>query len=326
MSIKRGVSFYSYQQAYYKGIYNLEDLIRITSQEAGAEGIEIVAEQTPVGSYPNPSDADVDRWFGWMDKYKTKLACMDSFIDYLMFKGRVCTLKEQVQMMERDLRLAAKLGFPVIRVLCPVRKEVVEASIPIAEYCNVRMGLEVHSPMMIHARWIEEYVDMYERSGSKHVGIIPDFGIFQKRPARKMIQDALKRGADEKTLMYISEAFESGTDINKIIQQLKQSNAGPNEMQVAMSLIRTRRSKPEDLKDIAKYIFHVHGKFYDMDENCNETCIDYETPFKVLKEIGYEGYISSEFEGQGLYKGEEEADELEQVKRHQVMLKRLIGE
>jgi len=326
MSIKRGVSFYSYQQAYYKGQYDLEGLIRTTSEVVGAEGIELLAEQTPVGSYPNPSDADVDKWFGWMDKYKTKPTCMDSFIDYLMFKGRVSTLKEQVQMMERDLRLAARLGFNVIRVLCPVRKEVVEASIPIAEYYNVKMGVEVHSPMMIHARWMEEYVDMFERSGSKHVGIIPDFGIFQKRPARKLLQDALKRGADEKALDYIVEAFENGTDIHRIIQELKQRNAGPQEMQVAMSLIRTRPSKPEELRDIAKYLLHFHGKFFEMDEYCSETSVDYETPIKIMKELGFNGYICSEYEGQRLYTGAEEADEVEQVRRHQVMLRKLIGE
>lgn len=326
MAIKRGVSFYSYQQAYYKGEYDLEGLIRATADVIGAEGIELLAEQTPVGSFPNPSDADVEKWFGWMAQYKTKPVCMDSFIDWLLFKGRVCTLKEQVQMMERDLKLAARLGFPIIRVLCPLRKEVVEASIPIAEHYNVKMGLEVHSPMTIEARWIQEYLEMYERSGSKHVGIIPDFGIFQKKPPKKMLDDALKKGADAAQLQYLVDAFFSGTNIHQIIATLKQQNAGQLVMQVAMSLIRTRPIDPNDLRSISKYLIHIHGKFYDMDENNQETCIDYRNPFAVLKDIGYDGYICSEFEGQRLYTGTEEADEVEQVRRHHVLLRELIGE
>ena len=324
MAIKRGVSFYSYQQAYYKGEMDLEGLIRTTAQVVGAEGIELLAEQTPVGTYPNPADSDVDRWFGWMSKYNTKPVCMDSFIDWLMFKGRVSTLKEQVQMMERDLKLASRLGFPVIRVLCPLRKEVVEASIPIAEHYNVKMGLEVHSPMTLQSRWIQEYLEMYEKSGSSHVGIIPDFGIFQKKPPKKMLDDALKRGADAAQLQYLAEAFSSGTDIHRIIAELKLKNASATVMQVAMSLMRTRPIDPNDLRSIAKYLVHIHGKFYDMDANNKETCIDYETPFAVLKEIGYDGYICSEFEGQRLYTGDEEVDEVEQVRRHHILLGELI--
>ena len=38
--------------------------------------------------------------------------------------------------------------------------------------------------MTLTARWIVEYMDMVVKSGSKYVGIIPDFGIFMMRPTR----------------------------------------------------------------------------------------------------------------------------------------------
>ena len=77
---------------------------------------------------------------------------------------------------------------------------------------------------------------------------------------------------------------------------------------------------PEDLIDIIPYIVSIHGKFYNMTEipgrpGCYEDkCIDYETPMKYLREHGFDGYINSEFEGQ-----------VEQVRRHHEMLKRLSG-
>jgi len=326
MAIKRGVSFYSYQQSYYKNENSLEDLIRITAQTVGAKGIELLYEQTPVGAYPHPTDADVDRWKDWMDKYNTKSVCMDLFLDYMLYKGRVSSLKEQVQMMENGIRLAARLGFPIVRVLCTVRKEVFEASIPIAENYNVKMGLEVHSPMTLRSRWINEYVEMFDKSGSKHVGLIPDFGIFQKRPAKKMLDNALAAGADPKILEYVVKACENGVRSKQIAVEIAKMGAGETETAVAMSFIRTFFSEPEWLKDVAKYLIHFHAKFYDMNVQCEDTCIDYETPLAVLKEIGFDGYLCSEFEGQSLYLGDEEPDEVEQVRRQHVMLKKLIGE
>lgn len=324
MAIRLGVSFYSYQQRYYKNESSLEDLIRITSETIGADGVELIYEQTPVGAYPNPEDSDVDRWHGWMDKYKTKPVCMDIFLDWLLYKGRVCTQKEQVQMMEQDIRLASRLGFPVVRVLTPVRKEIVEACIPIAERYNVKMGMEVHAPMTLRSRWILEYIEMAERSGSKHVGLIPDFGIFQLRPAKKMISNALDAGANPKILEHIVQACENRLQVKQILAEIKKLGAGDAENGVAMSFVRNRFSEPEWMRDYAKYIFHVHAKFYDMDEDCEDTCIDYKNPVSVLKDIGYEGYMCSEFEGQRLYIGDEEVNEVEQVRRQHAMLRKLI--
>ena len=52
----------------------------------------------------------------------------------------------------------------------------------------------------------------------------------------------------------------------------------------------------------------------------------------MLKKIGYDGYLSTEYEGQRSAPGAEDdaadelIDEIEQVRRHQVMLHRLIAE
>ena len=50
---------------------------------------------------------------------------------------------------------------------------------------------------------------------------------------------------------------------------------------------------------------------------------------KVLVENGYEGYINSEYEGQRMQQDngfENLADEVDEVRKHHKMLKRLIGE
>lgn len=326
MGIKRGVSFYSYQKTYYKGEKNLPQLIEITANTVGARGIELLAEQMPVGSFPNPSPAAIDQWKEWMDIYQTQPVCMDSFIDFMLYKNRILTLEEQVQMMERDIKLCHALGFSVMRVLCVIRREVIRESLRIAEYYGVKLGLEVHIPMSLKSPWITDYLEMVEASGTKFAGLIPDFGIFQYKPPQITLDNARRKGADEKVLEWIVLRCMEKQPVDQMLEELAANGAKDCEMAVARSFVRNHYNSPQWLRDVGKYIVHCHGKFVDMDEQCRETSINYADPIKVLKEIGYEGYISSEFEGQQLYDFGEEADEIEQVRRHHVMLRQLIGE
>ena len=58
-----------------------------------------------------------------------------------------------------------------------------------------------------------------------------------------------------------------------------------------------------------------------------DKAVDYEGPIKVLKEYGYEGYINTEYEGQRRFQDRTEKElisEVDQVRKHQAMLKRLI--
>lgn len=92
-------------------------------------------------------------------------------------------------------------------------------------------------------------------------------------------------------------------------------------------------TKAEDLKELMPYVVSIHGKFYNMSEipgkpgQYQDIAVDYETPIKMLKEYGYEGYINSEYEGQRRFQDrgvEDLISEVDQVRKHQEMLKRLI--
>lgn len=93
------------------------------------------------------------------------------------------------------------------------------------------------------------------------------------------------------------------------------------------------RTKIEDLKSLMKYVVSIHGKFYNMSERPDapgtyqDISMDYEGPIRMLKEAGYDGYINSEYEGQRRFQDrgvEDLISEVDQVRKHQEMLKRLI--
>ena len=78
--------------------------------------------------------------------------------------------------------------------------------------------------------------------------------------------------------------------------------------------------------DYMHRIHNIHGKFYQMTEDYVEPSIPYDRIVEVLTAGGYQGYICSEYEGNRWIEDVEEPDSVEQVRRQQVMLARLLGE
>lgn len=335
MAVKRGVSLYSYQQTYLTGKLDLEGCIKTVVDTTGAKGIELIYEQMPLETYPkavypNITEDGVSRWKDLMEKYGTIPTCMDSFIDSTIYKGRISYVQEQVQMMEQDLKLASKLGFSCIRVLALVAPEVLEQSLGAAEYYGVAMGLEVHPPHLLNSKWMMDVVEMSRKHQSKYVGLIPDFGIFTKGLDGAAVYAAKVMGENEEALNYADEAYRAGEPVDQVLAKIKEMGAGPRTIGALMNAkMMHMYSEPAFLREISDAIVHIHGKFYRMNESCEETAINYKEPIEILKEIGWDGYICSEFEGQRAYHGQDcpyEEDEIEQVRRHHVMLKNCIGE
>lgn len=326
--IKRGVSLYSLQEEYYTGKMNLEDCIAATANTVGVKGIEVIAEQMFPGNYPEPTDEFVERWFGWMNKYGTTPTCMDAFLDYTMFRNRLLTDKEQADLIARDLKLAAKLGFTCIRSLCITPLHILEACLPIAEKYNVIIGLEIHAPYSIDSKWATDLVTLIERTGTKFAAFIPDFGIFAMRPPTVNVERAIRFGANANVCEFIVRSVKERVPMDKMEAQAIKMGANQQDLGLLRSAGMIRYNQPEWLIPIMPYICHIHAKFYEMTEECVEPSIDYANPLRILAEHGYSGYLSSEYEGQRAYHDVEGfmPDSVEQCRRQHVMIRRMLGE
>ena len=115
----RGVSLYSFQQAYYLGELSLADCIAACA-EMGAYGIETLAEQMMPG-FPNLPDAFYEQWHGWMERYGTTPTAHDMFLDTKRWKGRLLDHDEMVASVKRDIDHASRLGCTVSWTARPYR-------------------------------------------------------------------------------------------------------------------------------------------------------------------------------------------------------------
>lgn len=50
-------------------------------------------------------------------------------------------------------------------------------------------------------------------------------------------------------------------------------------------------------REMMPCVVHIHGKFYGFDANGDELSVDYAALMRVFHEAGYDGFMSSEWEG-----------------------------
>ena len=329
-NFKRGVTLYSYQEEYYTRAMTLEDCIADVAS-MGAEGVELIAEEM-VPNYPDPPDRWVEHWHQLMDRYHTRPACLDTFVDVFWGGHRNMSVQEAVDTLAAQLKLANRMGFKVLRPTTgPVEDSapaMIEKALPIAEKYDVRICPEVHAPIPLKGKFIESYLEIITRTKTKHLGFNPDLGIFTRRLPRVVIDFHIRKGAHENIARYISTAYES--NVSAADRAAAVEKMGPNDIDRALLMSSgfygPLANNPKDLLPIMPYCYNIHGKFYEMSESLEEYSIPYAEIIPVLIEGGYAGYVNSEYEGQRNTQDAFETDSCEQVRRHHVMMKRLMGE
>ncbi|MDR1806862.1 MAG: sugar phosphate isomerase/epimerase [Propionibacteriaceae bacterium] len=373
MTIKRGVSLYSYQQTQFFKRLDLEGQLREISENlGGADGVELLDEMSL--HYPEPP-AEFDRqWFGWMERYGLVPVTMDVFHDVLQFRDHVMTYHESAERLIHDIKLAKRLGFKNVRTLATTPVEIMVEALPVAEELDIRLGKEIHQPITLDGQYVTEIVEHVRNTGTEHLGIVPDFGIFAFRPTEVLLDWYVRHGAQQATCDLVVELclethYGQGNALSAIDMSrhtagnirsgftrfLKTGEAEPDvapafalmkqlvddnvphhsdiDYTVMAEALLFSRTKPEELKELLPLIVSIHGKFLNMSEipgrpgHYQDISFDYEGPIRALKEAGYDGYINSEYEGQRYWQDRTEADladEVDQVRRHQEMLRRLI--
>jgi hypothetical protein len=368
--MKLGVSLYSYQQSQFFKELDLEAQICEVGQHLdGADGIEILDEMSM--RYPDPEEEFVRQWFLWMERYGTMPVTMDVFTDVLRFRDHVMNIEECAERLRHDLRLAKRLGFRNVRVLSTTPLDVMTAALPTAEQLDIRLGKEIHQPMKLEGPQVSEIIDYVERSGTAHLGIVPDFGIFQTRPSEALLGWLERRGAKSEACaaaIELAERFNQGkaealdmalytagnlraaftsylntgdctADLLPAFSGIKHftdervAKANNFDYTVVAEALMLSRTNPDTLRQLTKYVVSVHAKFYHMTpvpsrpEEFQDIAIDYPSGIAALKQGGYMGYINSEYEGQRFWQDRQRKDmmnEVEQVRRHQAMLRRLM--
>lgn len=328
-SVLLGVSLYSYQEEYYTHAMSLEDCLAEVAA-IGAEGVQLIPEQMMHG-YPNPGPAWIARWHELLERYRLRPTLMDTFVDVECGGHRKLTVQEGVDQLVAQMKLAKSLGFNVIRPTTgPVAEsapELIEKALPHAEELDVRIAPELHAPIPLRGKYIDSYMDLIARTGTKHAGFTLDFGEFCHRIPPAAIAYARRRGASERIVEFIEKSFVNGAPMDQVVREVDKMSPGPADRYLA-SRYRAygpSTNKPADLRPIIPYIFNAHGKFYEITADGQEESIDYRAVIQALVAGDYQGSIDSEYEGQRLTQDAFATDSCEQVRRHHHLMRSILG-
>lgn len=286
---KRGVSIFCYS-AEYGVTMTLEDMFA-EMHDIGARGLEILANGHIEG-YPHPSEEWLENWDRLIEKYDIVPVEYGHWVDSRLYEGRELSTQESYDMLVRDIKLANRLGFTVLRTklgvidetLTPVEnwREFIKMALPVAEEYNVRMCPEIHAPTLLKSKMIDDYVEFIKETGTKYFGLNIDFGVFQTKA-------------------------------------LPDSEWGTNDFRMSLG----ERSPVVDLIPLLPYVYCCHAKFLKMSDDFEEVTTPYKEIINTLIEHNWDGYLLSEYEGP---RKDETGYAREQVRKHHVMMKKLLGE
>jgi sugar phosphate isomerase/epimerase len=314
-SLKLGVTFHSFTSEYTSYVWSFEDLMEHAAKLGG--GVEIVGPAHHRG-FPHVPDEFEAAFTSSVVRHRLTPTSYGSYADPFLRWDRELNEDELVQYTLPQIRGAARLGFPIVR-LQHYAAEIVERVLPTAEDLGVVLAYELHTPLDLNSERTQFLVAQIERIGSPHLGLIPDAGLFARSVSAHQLRAGLASGLTQDVVDEVVALWRREAAIEEAEAMLEERDAPTASAEWAHGVWGGYgHSDPADLAEIAALIVHVHAKFYSMQDG-DEPDLRYRDLVFALLDIGYEGWISSEYEGPP-------ADSFQCVWDQQRMIRRYVHE
>lgn len=300
----------------------------VASRDLGP-GLEMVAFQSLRG-WPRLDGTGIREVRDLVEDSGLTPSCLAINLDLGLRPGRLLTDDEAYDYVAVQLRGAAALGFPVVRVGVECGPPILTRLLPLAEDLGVVIGVEVHAPLTIEAPPVAALKELFVRLDTPWLGFIPDFSA-SMRAVPTAVDDAHRAAgiAPELTALVKDVWAEPGPTTAKFGElERRAAEAGGTPAQVGnlkMVLTMHGRMPPERWAEFFPHVVHVHGKFYgvvDGPDGLHDPSIDYAAVARVLREQSYTGFVSSEYEAHAYT---DRYSAFDQVRAHHDMLTRLLG-
>ncbi len=330
--IKTCVSLYSLQDEYLNKRMTLEEIMHYV-KDCGAEGVEVLPDQMLHGT-PEPAQEELDKWNKYVADTGLIPACGDVFLNTNLYKNRTLTKKECIDLLIKEIKLAHNMGLHLIRLVSMVPYWVQEPLLPYCQQYDVAIAVEVHAGMAFDVKATNDFIREMKRLNSPYIGLVIDTGIFCRRMPRVVRAYETSIGTSPEVFDYMDSLFAQGTDFHQVL--LKTGYQYPDELKAAMKCEHDKISVPlldgyenypyEVLDDLMPYIKHIHLKTFEMTPEGPEYSMDYKGLLQYLHDHDYDGYVSTEYEGNRFTLAGHPMQEKQQVAMQQDYLKKCLKE
>jgi Xylose isomerase-like TIM barrel len=326
---KLGVTLYSFTPDFHAGRYTFEDLVVRAAELGLGPGLEVIGFQS-FRNFPHMSRELETRFLRLVEEHRWELSCLDANVDVAVRADRFLDEDEIVEYVEAQLAAAARLGFPVLRVQNAATPAVMERLLPAAERLGVKLGMEIHAPETVRSPWVLALRELYARLDSPYLGFIPDFGASTRGISPSVFERFRERGVSQELLDAIAarwdelgqREFEAHEEIGKLIGLAHSMGARDHAVNLAVFAVGIHgHQDPHAWTEILPDVVHVHGKFFDIGEDGRDPVVPIEELIDVLVDGGYDGYVSSEYEG---WHWNTRSDAFELVARQQALCRHAL--
>ncbi len=302
-NIKSAVSLYSLQNEYLTKKMNLKEIIQYV-KECGAQGVEIVPDQM-LKNAPHISDESVAEFKEVIAETGLTPVIADVYLNTNLYKNRTLTQRECIDLLIDEIKMANKLGIPMLRLVSMVPYWVCEPLLPYCEKYGVVIALEVHAAMAFDIPETKAFIEEMKRLNSPYVGLVIDTGIFCRRFPRRVSAYESQNGTNPAIFEYMDMLFKKGTDFHA--EQIRLQGAFPPELKdidltehdkMFLPLCDGYENLPfEVMDDLLPYIKHFHFKLFEMTPEGPEYSMDYKALLEYLHDHDWSGFVATEYEG-----------------------------
>jgi hypothetical protein len=325
--IKLGITLYSLTSEWAAGHYTFESLLQEVADQGLGPGVEFNGAQM-LRTYPTVDDEFVKMWRDNLDRLGLEPSAMGTNLDMGRRKDRDMTPDEEYEFLAVQLETANKLGFHRV-VIRSAGKELLRRLLPLAEKYDQKLGYELHAPAGPNDEKITGIREMYAELGSDRLGFTADFSATMHSLSPTLHRTLRQMGLPDEHFAVMQDIWRKPASMHERNQEfenyLREHDFDPARLGPFSRLAFNMHGlvPPEEWMDIMPQIFHVHSKFYDIDENGDEPAMDVPRIIKQFVDGGYTGYLSSEWEGHA-FADLGESDPIELVKAQHRLITRSI--
>lgn len=305
-------------------------LARLADADCGP-ALEVIGPQTWRG-YPHLTPEDERAFGASVERFGFTPTALGIYVDRFRRADRELTLDEAVASVRPQLALAARLGFPIVRLPLGLPADLLRRIAAEAHRAGLVLTVEVQGTNRPQDAGVLDVLSLREEFGD-HVGLTLDvslttpalpvaFGIALRR--LDLAEDAVtaihRHWADDP----VGAEGAGGALGARLGPALALVQGHPAQAQlttlIAGVFLRTGRQRVEDWVPLLPAVRHAHGKYWDVDlAGLREP---YGAWFTALDAAGYTGAVVSEWGGHELL-DRADVDALELTAAHVALLREL---
>jgi hypothetical protein len=302
--VRLGTTAFSFTNEWLARRYTLEQLLRrVTELELGP-GIELIGFQAWRG-YPVLPAEDVLAFRRLVDELGLEPAALGAYVDLARRADRPMSTTEAVDFLAPQIAAAEALGFPLIRLHAGIPLAVLEQLAPAAVRAGVRLATEVQGGQTPD--------DLVE---SPNVGLVLDFSVAMAAVPASFVEAVCRLGMARDAVDGLVALWAQDASPQELFAAIAEIDAPAAALDEARAgFVRFGRQDPQAWLPLVPQIAYAHAKFWELDDAGDDPTTRTAELIDVLRDGGYDGFLSSEWGGSA-WRDADEIDAFELVRRH----------